>query len=517
MATSLTEIYNHWKTSVTALHGSITSFQAYSLALAAALDRTLVTHDPHCRRNDDISLIEKIGFDIDDQLKTQNIADMDQQIEPSKRLLARVRNTSSKLSPASILPPEVLSHIVVLGHEDEEERHRQRLRQRQLEHFDAELDDFLNRPGRVDPTYKPPIHFPTLFSHVCQRWRNVALSVSTLWSTIDGRKGTEQAHEYLLRSKISPLTLILRPGKDDTYTASSLKTDPVFGILSSNIHRVSSLDIEVEHLEDVETVMNVLGEAGSGTHLGTLRFFLANSWGDVISTTVSQDFCHRIQKLSLTGAHFPWDSMAYTGLTWFKLTNISRALNASQMLAILHTSPLLEGLILEYVVINSPSDEHYAPVLLKNLQTLNIAQLPVNLVEFETANRWLRSNNFLFSILDTPNLISLNIYGLRIIPPHFTEFIKRLMPREEPRGTLLGSKLSVLRLSTCGLPPSTIRFLLASLPNIAASTQQDAVFPLHLCSRTLCKVDWSRTIARMLYKSRSCSSIVVLLAISSQH
>src|SRR5882672_6382746 len=79
------------------------------------------------------------------------LATVDQDIDAAKRLILSILTRRNMLIPISILPAEILARIF---------------------HFSVAGASFLrsNRPGWVSVT------------HVCRRWRQIALDDSTLWT-----------------------------------------------------------------------------------------------------------------------------------------------------------------------------------------------------------------------------------------------------------------------------------------------------------------------------------------------
>jgi hypothetical protein len=96
-----------------------------------------------------------------------------------------MRTRRNDFSLIGRLPPEILSHI-----------------------FSFHI---INQPIPTKPIYNPDGPFPSSYilhrlgwiavTHVCRRWRQVALSDPNLWSTVVFDLGAEWADEMLARSK----------------------------------------------------------------------------------------------------------------------------------------------------------------------------------------------------------------------------------------------------------------------------------------------------------------------------
>ncbi|EJC97936.1 uncharacterized protein FOMMEDRAFT_46963, partial [Fomitiporia mediterranea MF3/22] len=92
-----------------------------------------------------------------------------------------------------LLPPEVLAYIFEIGTRAEEAD----------ESWDVEEDD-------GDEDYED-LPFPVRMSHVCRRWRRIAINMPSLWTTLDFAEPRpfEKSRVWLERSKQAPLNLVI--------------------------------------------------------------------------------------------------------------------------------------------------------------------------------------------------------------------------------------------------------------------------------------------------------------------
>ena len=101
--------------------------------------------------------------------------------------------------PVHNLPNELLSYIFTLGSE--------------VERRGDDDDDSDEEEEEEDATSEHGPHFPfqVLVSHVCQRWRVVAIETPTLWTGLDFSEGPpfEKSRTWLERSKECPLDIEL--------------------------------------------------------------------------------------------------------------------------------------------------------------------------------------------------------------------------------------------------------------------------------------------------------------------
>lgn len=119
-------------------------------------------------------------------------------------------------TPVHNLPNELLSYIFTLGSKGERDD-----------------DDDDEEEEEEDATSEPGPHFPfqVLVSHVCQRWRVVAIETPTLWAVLDFSEGPpfEKSRTWLERSKECPLDIELdftEPEPESDSEGSEDEADP---------------------------------------------------------------------------------------------------------------------------------------------------------------------------------------------------------------------------------------------------------------------------------------------------
>ncbi|KAI9465510.1 hypothetical protein BJY52DRAFT_1144222 [Lactarius psammicola] len=99
-------------------------------------------------------------------------------------------------TPVNNLPNELFSYIFTLGSEAEESGYD--------EEGQEEEEDAISEHG-------PHLPFQVLVSHVCRRWRAVAIETPTLWTYLDFSEGPpfDKSRAWLERSKECPLDIEL--------------------------------------------------------------------------------------------------------------------------------------------------------------------------------------------------------------------------------------------------------------------------------------------------------------------
>jgi hypothetical protein len=90
------------------------------------------------------------------------------------------------------LPDELLSHIFLLGCRSE--------------FWDEEpIGDDSDDDSDSEDEGEDELDFRRLVSHVCSRWRRVAISTAALWSRVQSDPRSDEAREFIFRSKGHPL------------------------------------------------------------------------------------------------------------------------------------------------------------------------------------------------------------------------------------------------------------------------------------------------------------------------
>ncbi|KAI0045414.1 hypothetical protein FA95DRAFT_1479083, partial [Auriscalpium vulgare] len=96
--------------------------------------------------------------------------------------LRQVMSQHNDSVPISRLPLEIFSHIL------------------------ATLSNIHPPSYRGDPSEPPTLGWITT-THVCRRWRHIALDQATLWTDVEFTLGTEWAQRMIARSQSLPITL----------------------------------------------------------------------------------------------------------------------------------------------------------------------------------------------------------------------------------------------------------------------------------------------------------------------
>ena len=243
-------------------------------------------------------------------------------------ILHLIRSWRNRLAPVNRIPPEILALIP--------------------DFWDNDVYDEDDKGRSI-----------IALTHVCQAWREVYTSRSSLWTDLDC-EDEDQAHIYLERSKSLPVNLSL-------YTDDRLPSyHPFFKIIPHAIGRLGSLTIDVKrkHLQDItahlshpapllEKLSICGGSDYDSQHDPVLTFALFN--GDLSS----------LRKLRLTRVRIELPRRNMVNLTSFKLSYMLRGeVTVRQLLDFFENTPRLRKVSL-YAVTPAPGaqDERLVPLV----------------------------------------------------------------------------------------------------------------------------------------------------------
>ncbi|KAI0063860.1 hypothetical protein BV25DRAFT_1801675, partial [Artomyces pyxidatus] len=110
------------------------------------------------------------------------------EVNACRRALTAIRTRSNSLSPAAMLPSDILALI-----------------------FDslalAELPGLASHQYRETPNAQHTILGWITVTHVCSRWRQVALYIPTLWREVTPELGFAWFNRILTRSQQTPISV----------------------------------------------------------------------------------------------------------------------------------------------------------------------------------------------------------------------------------------------------------------------------------------------------------------------
>ncbi|KAI0785268.1 hypothetical protein C8Q75DRAFT_776626 [Abortiporus biennis] len=221
------------------------------------------------------------------------------------------------------LPPELLSRIFELGVEDREEE-------------EDDEEEFDNSDFGDDDEEEVP--FEILVSHVCKRWREVALEVPTLWTTIDFAEGEpyERTQVYLERSKSALIDISIDVTDDPHDSSDSEEEDEedskrqkeivrevelMISLVEPHIYRWRTFEYMVSDYRPMQNVLLRLGQATSAPELQVLQLYHYEDADDYehfgLPEYKEQDFVlfhgnvPNLRCVALWGVHLNWEKSTF--------------------------------------------------------------------------------------------------------------------------------------------------------------------------------------------------------------
>lgn len=237
------------------------------------------------------------------------------------------------------------------------------------------------------------------FSHVCQKWRNTAISLPCLWSDIliDTRRSEVHAECYR-RSSQAPLTVRIRipknPNPYSTITNTYLPPDAIVNsikLLPAHSNRIRSMNIVAPLSVDPRLFREILDfETPNMLHL---EFRVDDKFsGSFLTAGLFRGVFPRLTSVSISNTRGWFGNVR--GLTTLRLhaDRNHGEINAFDFVQTLQHSPLLRSLYVKsYIIRTSHNDPHPA------LPYLHFHALS-DMTLIDTASE------FFFTYLDIPNI-----------------------------------------------------------------------------------------------------------------
>lgn len=251
------------------------------------------------------------------------------------------------LSPVGRLPPEIISYIITIG--DDEDQSIRDEQDRVIEEADSEYDEDDNE---VIPEVPFIPHFPTLFSHVCSRWRRIALENPSVWRRITFSEGPpfERAQAWLERSKASDLEVVIDFDDERTHLTESEVVESMLALLRPHAQRITTLYIRAENLAEVPNILFSLMEDNKPLRVKNLALLTNDAEGPMNlesyagKLTPLKSTLLGVRELRVDHVPLPWGYVTLKGLKVLRLEylNVADAPTASQLHEVLSASPELE-------------------------------------------------------------------------------------------------------------------------------------------------------------------------------
>lgn len=223
-------------------------------------------------------------------------------------------------------------------------------------------------------SFSEPVPFQILVSHVCQYWRQVAISTPSLWNCLDFAEEAPffKSSTYLERSKGYPLVIEIdlsdRGGlHDDCSSVASghdchgmIDLNLMLILLIPHIHRWAVFHLTADHYAYMHTALTKLSTAPAAPLLESLQFYhhedelagSAETFAPAEYKTPLVLFSNnlpKLQRVALWGVHVDWTNTTFLkNLTHLELAYHSLDVRPSyeEFFSIFRASPALESLAL---------------------------------------------------------------------------------------------------------------------------------------------------------------------------
>ncbi|TDL27665.1 hypothetical protein BD410DRAFT_782802 [Rickenella mellea] len=213
-------------------------------------------------------------------------------------------------------------------------------------------------------------------THVCQRWRQLALGYAPLWTILSDYQSVEEAETYISRSKCAPLEVFTYSGREHPPHAT------VHRRILCELPRTSHITVLVTDDGEIADDLTTSIWEQPTPCLRSITFAReSGSPTGFAPVTILPGPHPTLRSLSLHGCYISWDSSLFRGLSSLCLDFIPPTCEPTMMevYAILSACPNLRQLTLTWA---SPRDVSTTPdiprVHLPHLHTLEIAMDPTN-------------------------------------------------------------------------------------------------------------------------------------------
>ncbi|KAG9045646.1 hypothetical protein FS837_005923 [Tulasnella sp. UAMH 9824] len=314
---------------------------------------------------------------IDKRLAT--IEQLEAELHGMRIAVQGLRNTSTKLSPVTRLPPEILAYIITIGADED------RL---VMEAKEALMDEDSDEDDE-DMAPDPP-HFPTLVSH--------------LWTRIDFREGPpfEKSKEWLNRSEDCQIEVVFDFLEDSTQLEENEPVMAALDILQPHGARISRLLIRMNTLDEMATIIGRLTSGDQTLPLKALGLSVDEADGDLLAREslrsragTLKTILEGLEELELDRVHIPWNLVSFRGLKILKLQSLEKPESPTpqQLHAILSASPNLEVFeIYDSDLEGSYERNELSPIVFPKLQSLKLSLMDSTTTQFA------------FQLITAPNL-----------------------------------------------------------------------------------------------------------------
>ncbi|EPQ54945.1 hypothetical protein GLOTRDRAFT_43416 [Gloeophyllum trabeum ATCC 11539] len=253
--------------------------------------------------------------------------------------------------PINRLPPELLAYIFTVGARMEAEENSADW-QMDDDYVDSDYDSASDSEDSDEEEEGGP-EFQVLVSHVCRRWREVALETPNLWTSIDFTEGPpfEKSRAWVERSKGAPLDIAIDcqesirpasplPGEEhdystdeDEYKSMTLEDlSTALSIIIPHVEHWRSFELMVHDYKFMYLTLSELSKCPSAPMLEGMQLYHYDDWDEVTDhMTFNPKDCAtpfvlfnnnapKLHTVALWGVHLRWsDTTFLSGLVDLEL------------------------------------------------------------------------------------------------------------------------------------------------------------------------------------------------------
>lgn len=226
------------------------------------------------------------------------------------------------------------------------------------------------------------IHYPTMLSSVCVRWRQVATNSPSLWShlyfnqALYTPKGLYLAKNYLARSSGSPISLYI--GRYAPQPALDTISEELASLLASLMVRIESLALKCMHSVCGKQMLSSLFKEGAGRIQKLALYAPSANMCIVADPLVPQETLDRLlqplRNLYLEGVAFNWSTIACRNLVELQLIRLPGGGfdEGSQLVEFLNANPAIRRLKVAGSTLNRSEHPPSSRITLPSLQNLEL-------------------------------------------------------------------------------------------------------------------------------------------------
>ena len=372
----------------------------------------------------------------------------------------------SRIAAIWSLPNEILAHIFNFGVMDE-----------QKEATADSDDDGDLRDDSEHLSFKLLASFNVLVSHVCRKFREVAIHTPSLWTQIHIYSLEPPRMDFMRacaeRSGSFGLDIMINCEEDRPVTNASIHL--LIEILVPCIDRFKKFAIRFYGFQHLHTIMQHLDRPAPQLEvldISDANCLIRHEDDDIFYPSslreplvLFEGIAPKLDSVFLDGVHVAWEKCNFTGLKVFQMGHHARDVRPTyeEFKAIIDASPALHTMRLDGsapLVSDDPFESsHRLPLQMERLETLHISNMSAGCA------------TGLISLFNSPNLKSLSLTDL--CDADYSPFFRRMVGPP-----LLFPALTALKLSSVDVSEAAFEHLLRACSSLTRLTLYFEPIPL---------------------------------------